>query len=78
MFRNKLILLILILLFPVMLQAQDEAAPLIEKMLGAKGIEKIDLMNDISVVYRKTDRYKALDFARQAFELSVKALLHGY
>jgi tetratricopeptide (TPR) repeat protein len=73
MFRNIIILLFLVLINPVLLLAQDEVAPLIEKMQKANGIEKADLMNEISVVYRKTDRYKALDFARQAFELSVKA-----
>lgn len=70
MFRNKIILLLLIILFPVLLIAQDEAAPLIERLRNMKGTEKIDLMNEISVVYRKTDRSKALDFAKQAFRLS--------
>jgi len=73
MFRIKTILFLLILLCPVLLVAQDEVSPLIEKMQKAKGTAKIDLMNEISVVYRKSDRYKALDFARQAFEFSVKA-----
>jgi len=70
MFRNIIILLFLILLYPVLLVAQDEVASLIEKMHKANGIEKVDLMNEISVVYRKTDRYKSLDYARLAFNLS--------
>lgn len=70
MFRNKIILFILILFYPVLLKAQDEAAPLIEKMQKANGIEKVDLMNEISVVYRKTDRYKSLDYARLASDFS--------
>jgi len=70
MFRNKIILFILILLYPVLLKAQDETTPLIEKMQKASGIEKADLMNEISVVYRKTDRYKSLEYARLASKLS--------
>lgn len=70
---NKFTLLFYILLIPFLLQAQDEASPLIQKMKAARGTEKIDLMNQISIVYRKTDRYKALDFARKAYELSVKS-----
>ena len=73
MFQRKIILFILILAYPLLLIAQDEAAPLIERMQKVSGTEKIDLMNEISVVYRKTDRLKALDFARQANELSAKS-----
>jgi two-component system, sensor histidine kinase and response regulator len=72
MFRYIIIFLFLIILNPILLIAQDEAAPLIEKMQRAIGVEKINMMNEISVVYRKTDRYKAMDYARQAFKLSVE------
>jgi tetratricopeptide (TPR) repeat protein len=70
MFRNIIILLFLVLTNPVLLLAQDEVAPLIEKMQKANGNEKADLMNEISVVYRKTDRHKALEYARRAFNFS--------
>ena len=73
MIRNKIIGLLLIVLTPVVLMAQDETAPLIEKMQRAQGTEKIDLLNDISATCRKTDRHKAMDFARQAFTLSSEA-----
>jgi hypothetical protein len=46
--------------------------PLFEKMQIAKGNEKIDLLNEIAVVYRKTDRFMSLDFSRKAYELSVE------
>jgi len=72
MFSNKIILFFLIFLSPLLLKAQDEVAPLFEKMQIAKGNEKIDLLNEISVVYRKTDRFKSLDFSRQAYDLSVE------
>ncbi len=72
MFPNKIIIFLLILLCSVLLKAQDEVDPLIEKMQKAKGIERIDLINEISVVYRKTDRFKSLDYSRQAYELSVE------
>jgi len=73
MLNNKIILFFLILLYPFSLSAQDEVVSLIKKMQVAKGSEKINLMNEISVVYRKTDRDKALELAREAFELSVTA-----
>ncbi len=69
----KIILLFLVIVFnPLMLIAQDEAAPLIKKMQVATGNQKADLLNEISVVYRKTDRFKAMDYARQAYENSVE------
>lgn len=71
MFRKIIILFFLTMLYPVLLKAQDEAGILLEKIEKSQGIEKIDLMNGISVVYRKTDRFKALDFSKQAFRLSV-------
>lgn len=49
---------------------QDEAMPLLEQIQKAKGVEKINLLNNVSVIYRKTDRYKSIDFARQAFKLA--------
>lgn len=63
----------LFLLFPFMLAAQDEAEVLIKQMNRAKGNDKIDLLNEISVVYRKTDMYLALNFARQASLLAQKS-----
>jgi len=70
MFRKIIILVFIILFNPVLLMAQDEAGLLLEKIKRSQGLEKIDLMNEISVVYRRTDRSKALDFAKQAFRLS--------
>jgi tetratricopeptide (TPR) repeat protein len=69
---SKILFALFLLIFPFMLAAQDEASPLIEKLQMVKGNGKIDLLNQISVVYRKTDRYKSLDFARQAFKLSTE------
>lgn len=69
--RFTIIVSFMLMLNPVLLIAQDEAVPLIEKMQKTKGHERIDLLNEISVVYRKTDRMKSMDYARQAFNLSV-------
>ena len=69
---TKTILFLLILFNPIMLLAQDEALPLIQKMQKAKGTEKIDLLNEISAVYRKSDRDKSMEYARQAYKLSVE------
>ncbi len=69
--RFTIIVSFMLMLNPVLLIAQDEAVPLIEKMQKTKGHERIDLLNEISVVYRKTDRMKSMDYARQAFKLSV-------
>jgi len=44
---------------------------LIERLKSSNGVAKADLLNEISVAFRKTDRYASLDYARQAFELSV-------
>lgn len=66
----KYMIVFLILLNPALLYAQDEATPLLEKMQIATGTEKIDLINEITVVYRKTDRLKSLGYARQAYRLS--------
>ena len=71
MFRFKIIFSFFILIFPLLLSAQDEAEPLLKKMQNAKGNTRVDLMNEISSVYRKSDRYTALSYARQAFDLSV-------
>jgi len=69
---SKILFALFMLIFPFMLAAQDEASPLIAKLQVVNGNVKIDLLNEISVVYRKTDRYKSLDYARQAFKLSVE------
>jgi len=70
---SKILFALFMLIFPLMLIAQEEASPLIEKLQLVKGSEKIDLLNQISVVYRKTDRYKSLDYARQAFKFSAES-----
>jgi tetratricopeptide (TPR) repeat protein len=62
----------LILLNPIRLLAQDEALPLLQKMQKSKGNEKVDLLNEISAVYRKTDRDKSMEYAKQAFKLAVE------
>jgi tetratricopeptide (TPR) repeat protein len=71
MFFNKIVFSFFILFFPLIISAQDEPAPLIEKMKSAKGNEKVDLLNKISAAYRKSDRYASMKYAQQAYELSV-------
>lgn len=58
---------------PAALFAQDDATALIQKLAFTKGTAKVDLLNEISVVYRNSDRLKALDFAHQAYQSSVAA-----
>ena len=72
MFRIITTLFFFLIISHVQLMAQDEAAPLIDKIQKTEGNKKVDLLNEISVVYRKTDRYKSMDYARQAFVLSVE------
>jgi tetratricopeptide (TPR) repeat protein len=71
MLHRFILFLFLILLLPVLADANNEAAPLIKRLNSASGIAKADLLNEISVAFRRTDRYASLDYARQAFELSV-------
>jgi len=71
MFQRFFLFSILLLLTPVLLVANSEATPLIERLKSSTGVAKADLLNEISLVFRKTDRYASLDYARQAFELSV-------
>ena len=71
MFHRFFFFLILLLLTPVLLVANSEATPLIERLKSSTGVAKADLLNEISVVFRRSDRYASLDYARQAFELSV-------
>ncbi len=62
-----------ILLFSTLLgKAQDEVAPLLDRLQKTKGIEKIGVLNELSVVFRKTNRYESMGYARQAFKLSVE------
>jgi tetratricopeptide (TPR) repeat protein len=70
MFYSKILFVFLLMFSPMLLRAQDEAALLIEQMKKAKGTVKIDLLNNISVVYRKSDLSTSLEYARQAFALS--------
>lgn len=72
MFRIITILFFFLIISSAQLIAQDEAAPLIEKIQKTNGNNKVDLLNEISVVYRKTDRIKSMDYARQAYKLSVE------
>jgi tetratricopeptide (TPR) repeat protein len=71
MHHRFLLFLFLLLLLPVLLVANNEAAPLIKRLSSVTGVAKVDLLNEISVAFRRTDRYASLDYARQAFELSV-------
>lgn len=73
MIRNKKILAFLILLFPFLVAAQNEITPLINRMNKATGTEKIDQLNEIAKAYRNIERHTSLDYARQAFSLSVKS-----
>lgn len=70
MFHRFIIFFSLLLLAPVLLAANSEADPLIKQLNSASGIAKADLLNEISVAFRRTDRYASLEYARQAFELS--------
>jgi len=72
LFCCKILFAFILLAMPSILAAQDEATILIQRMEQAKGNAKIDLMNEISIVFRKTDRHKSMDYARQAFKLSVE------
>ena len=71
MLHRFILFLFLLLLLPVLADANNEAAPLLKRLNSASGIAKADLLNEISVAFRRTDRYASLDYARQAFELSV-------
>ncbi len=68
--RLKILFLLMMFISPLICDAQDEVLPLLDQMKKSTGVEKIKLLNEISVVYRKSDRNKSLDFARQAFSLS--------
>ncbi len=69
----KLRFLLLILLLPFAMLAQDEITPLLERLEVSSGNAKVDLLNEISVTYRRSDRYKSLDYAREAFDNSLTA-----
>jgi tetratricopeptide (TPR) repeat protein len=66
----KIAIIFFLLVIPFIMVAQDETASLIEKLQQAKGNQKVDLLNEISVIYRKSDRYIALDYARKAYSLA--------
>ncbi len=70
MLHRFILFLFLLLLLPVLAKANIEAAPLLKRLNSVSGIAKADLLNEISVAFRRTDRYTSLDYARQAFELS--------
>ena len=72
MFRIITIVFFFLIISSTQLIAQDEAAPLIERIQNTKGNNKVDLLNEISVVYRKTDRYESMNYSRQAYKLSVE------
>jgi len=65
-------LLLFLYISPLILFAQEDAGPMIEKMNKSKGNEKVSLLNDLSVFYRKSDRFIAMDYARKAFKLSAE------
>lgn len=73
MYRNRLIIFFLLCFGIINSMAQspgDQIPLLIEKMKRANGNTKIDLLNEIAIEYRKTDRYQSIEYARQAFRLS--------
>jgi len=72
MLRRFILFLFLLLLPPVLLVANNEAEPLIKRLNSVTGVAKANLLNEISVAFRNTDRYASLNYARLAFELSMK------
>jgi tetratricopeptide (TPR) repeat protein len=68
---NKTTIVLCILCCRLVLVAQDKTGPLIERMQRTQGTGQIDIINELSAEYRKTDRFKALKYARQAYKLSV-------
>jgi len=72
--RINLLFFLLLAFLGLSIQAlsQEQLLPLIERTKIAKGTSKIDLLNELSVEYRKTDRYEAMNYARQALKLSVE------
>ena len=50
--------------------AQDEVQVLVGKMQKSTGREKADLLNQVSLAYRNTDRLKSLEYARLAYKTS--------
>jgi len=57
---------------PLLISAQEETVPLLQRLSKVQGTGKVDVLNELSAIYRKTDRLKALDFAEDAYRLSVK------
>ena len=70
MIHFRILFVFFIIQSHLVMLAQDANAPLIERMQSSKGNGKIDLLNELSVQFRKTNRYTALDYARQAHTLS--------
>jgi len=50
--------------------AQDDVQVLIGKIQNSTGRAKADLLNQVSVTYRNTDRLKSLEYARLAYKAS--------
>lgn len=57
---------------PATALAQDEVQVIIEKMQKSTGRAKADLLNQVSVTYRNTDRLKSLEYARLAYTASTE------
>ncbi len=72
MIQLKTFFAVVLLCIPMLSEAQEEGLLLMERMKLCGGKAKIDMLNELSVIYRKTERYKAMDFARQAYRLSVE------
>lgn len=69
---RKFVSTALLFISPLILVSQDEVIQLIQKMEKTQGRIKVDLLNEISNNYRKTDRIKAMQYARLAYENASK------
>lgn len=63
-----LVILVLLMLTPKISLSQENETALIQKMNHAQGKEKVDLLNQLSVDSRKSDRYAALKYASNAYQ----------
>lgn len=70
LFYLNLLFLLCVLCFPQPAAAGGEPLLLLEKLKTSNGRNKADLLNQVSVAYRNSDRLKSLAYARKAYILS--------
>ncbi|MFN8134018.1 MAG: hypothetical protein U0Z17_01860 [Bacteroidales bacterium] len=66
----SLLVAVMALFSPAAAKAQDEVQVLVGKIQKSSGRVKVDLLNQVSLAYRNTDRFKSLEYARLAYESS--------